>query len=395
VSYDAAVDLREGAGGPASLPAIEGEVGAGAYRGTLRPRSASTRTWERLALAGAFTVAARSYWFTVFPRVCRELRRWRSRAAAITDPELCGLALDALGKRGNVEGAAAFAAFVPRARRSAVVRALVALQAAYDYADTLAEQPSRDPVGNARRLHSALAVALDPGAAHPDYYERHPRREEGGYLDELVDACRDALRELPSYAAVAPYAQRAAGRIVDFQSLSLCGRLGRRDALERCAREQTPPGSGLRWWETAAAGGSSLGVHALIAAAADPALDPLGAAAIESAYFPWIGALHSLLDGLVDEAEDVAIGQLSLFGCYSCTEDAVARMRSLAARAVRSARGLSAGRRQALLVGAMAGYYISAPEASAPGVSAVSRGVLETLGELASPALLVFRVRRR
>jgi tetraprenyl-beta-curcumene synthase len=276
-----------------------------------------------------------------------------------------------------------------------VVRALVAFQASYDYADMLAEQPCPDPVRNGRRLHSALEVALDPRAAHPDYYEHHPHREDGGYLEELVDACRDTLRALPSFAAVATCAQRAAARIVAFQSLGLCGREGGREALERYAREQTPPGSGLRWWETAAAGGSSLDVHALIAAAADPLVDPREIAAIEGAYFPWIGALHSLLDSLVDEAEDAAIGQLSLFGCYASTDDAVARMWSLAARAARSARGLSAGRRHALLVGAMAGYYLSAPEASAPGVSVVSRGIRETLGELARPALLVFRVRRR
>ncbi len=255
---------------------------------------------ERLALAGAFTLAALSYWLTVFPRVCRELGRLRRRAGEISDPELCGLASEALGKRGNLEGAAAFAAFAPRAHRGAVVRAVVAFQAAYDYADTLAEQPSLHPVDNGRRLHSALRVALDPGVEHLDYYEHHPRGEDGGYLDELVDTCRHALGELPSYTVVASCAQRAAGRIAAFQSLSLCGH---RDAVEGRAREQTPPGSGLRWWETAAAAGSSLGVHALIAAAADPSLDPLDAAVIESAYFPWIGALHSLLDGLVDEAE--------------------------------------------------------------------------------------------
>jgi tetraprenyl-beta-curcumene synthase len=392
--YHGVVDRRGGDGGLASL-AIEVDAGGNIGSGALRSRWVGARVGERLALAGVFTVAARRYWLTVFPRVCRELARWRRRSTGITDPRLRQLASDALGKRGNVEGAAALAAFAPRARRGALVRALVAFQAAYDYADMLAEQPSSDPVRNGRRLHSALLVALDPGAGHPDYYEHHPQRDDGGYLDELVDTCRGALGELPSYAAVATWAQRAAARIVTFQSLSLDDPGGGGDALERYARAQTPPGSGLRWWETAAAGGSSLGVYALVAAAADPVVDPREIAAIESAYFPWIGAFHSLLDGLVDEAEDAEIGQLSLFGCYACAEEAATRMRSLAVQAVRRARGLPAGRRHALLVAAMAGYYLSAPEASAPGVLPVSRGVLETLGDLARPALLVFKIRRR
>jgi tetraprenyl-beta-curcumene synthase len=180
-----------------------------------------------LAAAREFTLAALRYWLAVFPRVCRERARRRRLVAGIADQALQRLALEALGKRGNLEGAAAFAAFVPRGDRGAAVRALVAFQAAYDYADTLAEQPGPDPVGNGRQLHTALLVALDPGAAHRDYYEHCPRCGDGGYLEELVDSCRAALCALPSYASVAEPARRAAARIVAFQSLSLGGPDGR------------------------------------------------------------------------------------------------------------------------------------------------------------------------
>ena len=89
------------------------------------------------------------------------------------------------------------------------------------------------------------------------------------------------------------------------------------DALERWARAQTPVGSGLEWWETAASAGSSLCVYALIAAGAQRRLDAREITHIEQAYFPWIGALHSLLDNLVDVAEDHATGQHNLIGCYA------------------------------------------------------------------------------
>jgi len=94
---------------------------------------------ERVALAAAFVDAALRYWLTVFPRVGRGLRHWHERAGQIPDQELRRIAFDSLRKRGNIEGAAAFAAFAPRSRRAAVVRALVALQAAYNYADLLSE----------------------------------------------------------------------------------------------------------------------------------------------------------------------------------------------------------------------------------------------------------------
>ena len=193
-----------------------------AHRGSAR--RAVRGLGERVAQAAVFTRAAVRYWLVVFPRACVELRRWRRRAALIPSPALRQAALAALEERGNIEGAAAFAAFVPRRRRGGVVRALVAFHVAYNHVDALAELPSDDPVGNARDLHEALLVALDPDMAHRDARRLHPRYEDGGYLAEVVDACRTALGGLPAYAAVAAQARGAAARIVAFQSLSLGGR---------------------------------------------------------------------------------------------------------------------------------------------------------------------------
>jgi tetraprenyl-beta-curcumene synthase len=344
---------------------------------------------RRLALAGTFVRAALRYWLLVFPRTCIELRGWRRRAALIADPALRGAALEALNKRANIEGAAAFAAVLPGRRRGKVVRALVAFQAIYNYVDLLAERWSSEPALNARQLHAALLVALEPGAPHRDYYACHRQREDGGYLAEMVDACRSALRALPSGAAVAVPARRSAARIVAFQSLSL----GERHELERWARAQQATGGDLLWWEAAAAAGSSLVVCALLAAAAAPSLRDGDVAAIEAAYFPWVGALHSLLDSVVDEAEDAATGQLSLVSCYRSAPEAAVRMRWLARQALRAVRALPGGRRHAVLVVAMACSYLSSPEVSALNSLALARAVRDTLGAIAVPALLVFRIR--
>ena len=379
----------------------------------------AVRIDDRVALATGFVDAARRYWITVFPRVHHELSHWRERAGEIPDPVLRRLALDAQRKRGNVEGAAAFAAFAPRAHRAALVRAAVAFQAAYDYLDVLAEQPQGDPVAGARGLHEALLIALDtagwvgtespaaPGldtagwvetesraARHPDYYASYPQREDNGYLAELVDTCRTALATLPSYAAVAAPARRAAERIVEFQSLNLAHGQGDHDALARWAGMEIPPGTDLRWWEAAAAGGSSLGVHALIAAAADPALQPREFEAIDRAYFPWIGGLHSLLDHLVDRARDAAVGERNLIDYYSSPQEAEDRMRALAERAAGAARALPRGRRHTIILAGMTGYYLSHAEASAPDARPIAEDVRAAIGGLVTPTLLVFKARR-
>jgi tetraprenyl-beta-curcumene synthase len=352
------------------------------------------RRGRGIALAVSFAGAARRYWLGVFPRVCFERRRRRARALEIPDPLLRRVALESQRKWGNVEGAAAFAAFTPRRRRGAAARAMMSLQAAYNYLDMLGEQPSPDPAANGRTLHRALLVALDPGeAAHVDYYAHCPQREDGGYLREIVDSCRTALAQLPSYDAVAPAALRAAERIVEFQSCNTGERQGDLQALERWARAATPPDSDLRWWEVAAAGGSSLCVYALIALAADPELDPRTVAAVADAYFPWIGALHSLLDNLVDATEDRATGQHSLIGAYASRQEAVARMRRLAERALAAATALPGGRAHTLTLAAMASFYLCTPEASTEEALPVTRAVLDTLDGPATMAMLVFRAR--
>jgi tetraprenyl-beta-curcumene synthase len=187
---------------------------AGAPRSSHPHRNRPVHDSQRAIRCFAFAGAALHYWLTVFPLIRRETRRWAKRAEEIPDPVLRRIALETQrAERGNHEGAGAFATFVPLRRRAVVVRAVVAYQLAYDYADSLAELPAADRVANGRALHEALHAALSPGTPHPDYYRHHERRDDGGYLGTLVDACRLAVESLPSWPEVAGRA-RAMARLV-------------------------------------------------------------------------------------------------------------------------------------------------------------------------------------
>jgi tetraprenyl-beta-curcumene synthase len=384
---------------------------------------------ERAALAVTFTGAAARYWLNIHPHVRRELRHWRDRAQAIPDPALRELALATQRQeRGNLEGAAAYAVLAPRAQRVRVVRALVAFQAIYDYADTLAEQPSADPVGNGRELHRALASALDPGAGgHSDYYAHSLHKDDGGYLGELVEACRDAFGALPAHASLAAPAQAAVARIVAFQALAHGdegthsthgahsahnahsahsahdthgangGDSGHEDSwrgFSRWAAGQLPRETELKWWETAAGAASSLVVLALIAAAAEPSVCDRDGAAIERAYFPWIGALHLLLDSLIDRADDVRAGRHSLVEHYASPRELADRLRAITVQALRAVQALPSSAEHELILAAMASFYLSQPAACTPGGAPAKAEILATLGERATLTMWLFRVRR-
>ena len=157
------------------------------------------------------------FWFVVFPLVRAQLRAWQSVAAAIPDPELRAQALETLSsERLSAAGAALFAATTGRLD-PALVRALVAYQVICDYLDTLAEQPTADPIRNGALLHRALPAALQQGPEHEDYYRLHRAHDDGGYLAALVERvprelCHAAsVRARPRGRAARGESQRGAG----------------------------------------------------------------------------------------------------------------------------------------------------------------------------------------
>jgi tetraprenyl-beta-curcumene synthase len=350
---------------------------------------------NRLALPARFARAARRYWLGVFPTVREEVLCWRLRAQQIPDPLLRSVALQMQqSKVGNVEGAAAYGAFACVVHRSAVVRAQVAFQTAYDYADALSERGSEDPVANGQTLHRALRLVAEAAGPHVDYYAHCDACDDGGYLRALSDALRGAFDALPARAQLAAPLERAVARIVAYQARNHMHPEGMHLALAGWARRETPAGTGLRWWETAASAGSSTGIFSYIAAAADSSFDGRHSRALESAYFPWAGSLHTLLDSLVDRHEDAASGQRSLLDYYRGAEEARARMGLIATEAVRQLRKLPDGESQLMVFAAMASLYVSSVRSASPADHAISGAVLSAIGGPVMPALFVFALRR-
>ena len=348
---------------------------------------------RRVASAAAFASAARSYWLDVYPVVRREIHRLRSEAGRIPDPTMRRLALETQeAKWANLEGAAAFAAFAPPTYRYAVARLLVGYQAAFDYADTLMEQPSDVPAANARQLHAALLAILEPGRPQPDYYRHHVCDRDGGYLTRLVDGCRAVVADLPAYPPLAATVIESAQRGVEYQCRISLSTKQDHPALNQWATQATPHHS-LRWWEICASCGSSLETLALLAAAADPTTNDCHAHAIGALYWPWAGALHGLLDCLIDHADDTANSRPNLLDLYASSHETAERMGFLTAESVRLA--TTAGIDHSLILAGMASLYIADPQAWVPTARPASESVLEALGELTTPTMLVLRTRRR
>jgi hypothetical protein len=294
-----------------------------------------------VAVAGALAV----YRVRVVPRVRRELRRWREAAATIPDPVLRGHALAALEEKAlNVEAVSVFAILAPQRSRPTAIRAIVALQVAIDYLDTLGEQASAG---------------------------------DSGYLERLFGSYRESAGALASHGAVSAALDRAVARCGEGQRYTHAAEHGDRAALEAWASELDAPGA-YRWWEVAAGASSSVAAHALIGAAADPRTSAAEAESIDAAYFPSIGALTVLLDDLIDRDEDAA-----------------ARFDLIAHLARSGLAALRHRQRHAAILAGVAGFYLSAGEAERPYARPVRDRLLRSTGPAVRLIVAFMRLRRR
>ncbi len=198
---------------------------------------------------------------------------------------------------------------------------------------------------------------------------------------------------MPARAVLAAALQRAVGRIVAYQGANHRHPQGMHLALAAWAGSQTPEHADLRWWETAASAGSSVGIFSFIAAASHPQIDRGTVAQLEGAYFPWVGSLHTLLDSLVDRAEDTQGGQRSLLDYYRGQEEARVRMGHIAEQAVRRLRELPDGQGHLIVFAAMASSYVISVRTDACADHAISGAVLAAIGMPVVPALIVFALR--
>lgn len=335
------------------------------------------------------------YWLTIFPGARRELTHWTERARAIPNPFLRQIASHTLTTEGlNAEGAALFATLAPLRHRPAATRLLVRFQVMYDYLDALTEQPVPDSLRTSRQLHRALLAAFGMPTPVEGYYAHHPRGDDGGYLDDLVEGCRAALAELPGAQHAARYAIRAAARSAEGQSQSHAAVFCGERELMRWAKHATPPTLGLAWWETAAAAESSLVIHALLACAADPQLTDKTAARISAAYWPWITGLNALLDDLIDGAEDAAAGTHSYTTHYTSPAGLARRLGAIAGRASTAIRPLPRRRTHAIILAAMTSFYLASPHAALGAIEPTARSVQEGIDTDLRLLLAMLRARR-
>ncbi|MGN6371639.1 MAG: DUF2600 family protein [Solirubrobacteraceae bacterium] len=313
----------------------------------------------------ALAVAATRQLSWASPLAARQVLAWRKRACAIPDRPIRRDALDSLArKRGHIDGAALFA-IIPNRRSDNLVRLLVAYQIIFDFLDSANERAADRSVETGMQLHLALVDALDPTCRRSDYYAHHPWRDDGGYLGDLVAACRSACMRLPGYEHVYALLLREAVRFKVLALNHISSAPERDLALREWCGERCP-GMSKTWFELAAGGSSSLLVHVLLALAAEPLSTDLDLLSLRSLYGEVISVMGTMIDSYVDQLDDMASGDHSYVAHYPNAEVALGRLERLIQISLREALLLSGGERHAVIVACMVAMYLSKDSAHSP-----------------------------
>ena len=279
--------------------------------------------------------------FGVIPRVRHYLDYWKGRAAAIPNRELRRQALASIEtKTFHCEGGALYALLAGEHRDNAI-RFVVAYQTISDYLDNLCDRSTSLDPEDFTALHESMFHALTPGAYTVNYYRLRSEQDDGNYLSELVRACQEVLSGVPRYDVIANRLLELEGLYADLQvhkHVRSEERIPRLQEWFDRHKERLPE---MRWYEFSASAGSTLGIFCLVSSAFDPSFSAEHARAIHRAYFPWIQALHILLDYFVDQEEDRLAGDLNFCSFYESGDTMVERLVHIFKEADRAAAELS------------------------------------------------------
>src|ERR1700739_193312 len=282
------------------------------------------------------------------------------RAVSIPDPVLRAHAVSKLThERLNPEAAAVFACLAARRRRPTLVGLIVSYQIVYDYLDAVNEHPGGGSLLNGLNLHQVLSDAVQPPAPPRDHYAHNPQTDDGSYVASHIAGCATIVGSLPAIPWVGSVVQDAARRCGEAQAHNPApGRAGQ-VALGRWCAEQLWP-DGYLWWEIAAAGISCLGIHALLALAADPGCEARVAGEADRAYFPGLCAASALLDSLADHEPDKGGTNHSFVSHYGDREEAAERLTAIVQETAGRLAALPRARRQTFILAGIVAYYVSA-----------------------------------
>ncbi|MDD4171768.1 MAG: tetraprenyl-beta-curcumene synthase family protein [Syntrophomonas sp.] len=323
------------------------------------------------------------------PRVNKLLSRWKREAQQCIDNELRVQALNSIaGKDFHCQGGAVFAVPYPDSE-DLLLRLIVAYQTLCDYLDNLCDRADCWDGRAFRELHQSLIDALTPGMDKHSYYHTYPYQNDGGYIDKMVDECRQCIEELPSYQLVHRDVIGLVGLYIELQVKKHIAWDLREQTLKDWAQANLSWNPGILWNEFAASAGSTLALFALLGLATRPDTNRCEIESMLQTYFPWICGLHILLDYFIDQDEDRTGGDLNFTFYYPDQEVMIDRFKTFIRESHRRASQLPNPGFEKMVIEGLLAMYFSDKKVRKQGFNQMAR---ELINESGRGALHTYRI---
>lgn len=316
----------------------------------------------------------------VLPQVQSQLSMWRNEAKRVPNPELRKQALASLkDKAFHCQGGAIFAISNSKIDKQ-LLRLIIAYQTLCDYLDNLCDRTGSGDGKAFLMLHQSLIDAVDLKGSLNDYYVYYPYQDDGGYLHKLVQECQEEVKELQSYNLIREPLIKLIEKYINLQVKKHINWDEREKVLIQWAISDNNEYPNLLWQEYAAACGSTLGVFALFALAKKESLSDNEIGSTIEFYFPYISALHILLDYFIDRQEDRLGGDLNFSFYYSSEEETVERLQYLINESYKKLEILKENLQAKIVLDGLLGLYLSDKKVRAQGYESFAKKLINEAG---------------
>lgn len=301
-----------------------------------------------------------------FNLVTKELNEWKYFSQTYSEEVLAYQAVSSIKhKKFHCQGGSVYALY-PGAK-SNITSFIVAYQTISDYLDNLCDRTRNINEKAFRQLHLAIEDALKPDDLFNDYYKYYDYKNDGGYLKNLVLECKKLIQILPSYNKISQYIIEL-GRMysdlqtykhLDFDIRTSKLNMWSSDLMQPIIKERNANIYPCEFW---AATGSTLGIFILVAMATDKDLEFSEVENVFNAYFPWISAVHIMLDYFIDMEEDKENSDLNFLDYYENKNEFKARMNYLIDKSIDEISKLKFREFHEMILKGLMAMYLSDPK---------------------------------
>ncbi|NLB18164.1 MAG: tetraprenyl-beta-curcumene synthase family protein [Syntrophomonadaceae bacterium] len=323
-----------------------------------------------------------NYLTRVIPRVDGELLGLKDKANQLDEHELRRQAVSSLNNKAfHCYGGAVMALLGPPERWRDLINLIVTFQTISDYLDNLCDRAGIHDEAAFFRLHHSMLAAVTPGQMIADYYDLYGPYKDVEYLNYLVANCQNRVASLPGLDQVYDPVMQMVNYYAHLQAIKHAEPEFRSFRLQQYIDQQVDNPNGLEWWELAAATGSTLGIFALWAMAANSDCQVDHTKMVYEGYFPWINGMHILLDYLIDQGEDEREGDLNFVSYYPDAEDGWKAIRRFSEQSLVLASRLPSPGLHMLVVNGLLAMYLSDEKVRQQGFSKSAHHLLDSCGQ--------------